>query len=143
MAEGLFTTAPYHRHADPRDRLLGYVDFRRDILVGELSEYTCLLGTLAQETYDSHPHIREAVERELAVHIDGLLPDIRAAKQRYAPKADWTPESLGYYIQSVLQGAFVFAKAKQGPEVARESLAHLRNYLTLLFPKPQTKKEKA
>jgi TetR/AcrR family transcriptional repressor of nem operon len=143
MAEGLFTTAAYHRHADPRDRLLGYVDLRRDILVGELSEYTCLLGTLAQETYDSHPHIREAVERELAVHIDGLLPDIRAAKKLYAPKADWTPESLGYYIQSVLQGAFVFAKAKQGPEVARESLAHLRNYLTLLFPKPQTKKEKA
>jgi TetR/AcrR family transcriptional repressor of nem operon len=39
----------------------------------------------------------------------------------------------------VLQGAFVFAKAKQGPEVARESLAHLRNYLTLLFPRPTTR----
>lgn len=37
-------------------------------------------------------------------------------------------------MQSVLQGAFIFAKAKQGPEVARESLAHLRRYLELQFP---------
>jgi len=32
----------------------------------------------------------------------------------------------GIPVQSVLQGAFIFAKAKQGPEVVRESLAHLR-----------------
>ena len=98
MAQGLFATAPYHAPEDPLDRLLGYVDFRDQLLGGELAEYTCLLGTLAQETYDSHPHIREAVERELAVHVKGLLPDIAAAKRKYAPKAAWTPESLGYYM---------------------------------------------
>ena len=146
MAEGLFKNAPYHEAADPLDRLLGYVDFRGAILVGELAEYTCLLGTLAQETYDTHPHIRAAVERELAVHVAGLLPDIREAKQRYAPAAPWSPESLGYFIQCVLQGAFVFAKARQGPEVARESLSHLRNYLESVFPratppKPRKRKE--
>jgi len=135
MAQGLFATAPYHEAADPLDRLLGYVDFRDQLLAGELAEYTCLLGTLAQETYDSHPRIREAVKHELAVHIEGLLPDIAQAKQHYAPDADWTPESLGYFIQSVLQGAFIFAKARQGPEVAREALAHLRNYLVLVFPR--------
>jgi TetR/AcrR family transcriptional repressor of nem operon len=134
-AQGLFAAAPYHAAKDPLDRLLGYVDFREQLLGGELAEYTCLLGTLAQETYDSHPNIRAVVERELAVHIEGLLPDIRAAKRLYAPKAGWTPESLGYFIQSVLQGAFIFAKARQGPEVAREALAHLRNYLVLAFPR--------
>jgi len=135
MAQGLFTTAPYHAPEDPLERLLGYVDFRDALLGGELADYTCLLGTLAQETYDSHPPIRAAVERELAVHIEGLLPDIRAAKKRYAPRAAWTPESLGYFIQSVLQGAFIFAKARQGPEVAHEALSHLRSYLLLLFPR--------
>jgi TetR/AcrR family transcriptional repressor of nem operon len=134
-AQGLFAAAQYHAAKDPLDRLLGYVDFREQLLGGELAEYTCLLGTLAQETYDSHPNIRAVVERELAVHIEGLLPDIRAAKRLYAPKAGWTPESLGYFIQSVLQGAFIFAKARQGPEVAREALAHLRNYLVLAFPR--------
>jgi len=137
MAQGLFAGAPYHAAKDPLDRLLGYVDFRERLLEGELSGYTCLLGTLAQETYDSHPHIRVAVERELAVHIEALLPDLRAARDLYAPSAAWTPQSLGYFIQSVLQGAFIFAKARQGPEVAREALAHLRNYLVLAFPRPK------
>jgi TetR/AcrR family transcriptional repressor of nem operon len=135
MAQGLFAGAPYHSAADPLDRLLGYVDFREGLLDGALADYTCLLGTLAQETYDTHPHIRAAVARELAVHIDSLLPDIRAAKQRYAAKAAWSAESLGYFIQSVLQGAFIFAKARHGPEVAREALSHLRQYLTLVFPR--------
>jgi len=142
MAQGLFASAPYHAPEDPLDRLLGYVDFRDQLLGGELAEYTCLLGTLAQETYDSHPHIREAVEQELAVHVEGLLPDIAAAKRKYAPKAAWTPESLGYYIQSVLQGAFIFAKARQGADVAHEALTHLRNYLVLLFPRTTTRSKK-
>lgn len=144
MAEGLFATAPYHAAADPLDRLLGYVDFRSAILVGELADYTCLLGTLAQETYDTHPHLRTAVAREMALHIDGLLPDIAAAKKRHAPRAAWTPESLGYFIQSVLQGAFIYAKARQGPDMARESLAHLRRYLLSAFPRdtPPRRKRK-
>lgn len=136
MAESLFAQATYRLSSDPLDRLLGYVDLRMQLLDGELASYTCLLGTLAQETYDSHPAIRAACERELAVHIAGLLPDIAAARQRYAPDASWSAESLGVFIQSVLQGAFIFAKARQGPEPARESLAHLRRYLQSLFPRP-------
>jgi hypothetical protein len=33
----------------------------------------------------------------------------------------------------VLQGSFIFAKAKQSPEVERDNLAHLRGYLKALF----------
>jgi TetR/AcrR family transcriptional repressor of nem operon len=135
MAQGLFAGADYHAAPDPLDRLLGYLELRERLLEGDLAQYTCLLGTLAQETYDTHPAIRAACERELGVHIAGLLPDIAEARKRYAPRADWTPESLGVFIQSVLQGAFIFAKARQGPESARESLAHLRRYLLLLFPR--------
>jgi TetR/AcrR family transcriptional regulator, transcriptional repressor for nem operon len=140
MADGLFAGAPYHQADDPLDRLLGYVDFRAQILQGELADYTCLLGTLAQETYASHPQIRAACERELSSHITMLLPDISAARARYAPDADWSAESLGVFIQSVLQGAFIFAKARQGPESARESLAHLRRYIVSLFPRPAARR---
>jgi len=66
MTEGLFAAAPYHQAQDPLDRLLGYVDFRAAILTGELPEYTCLLGTLVQETYDTHPEIRLACEQALS-----------------------------------------------------------------------------
>jgi hypothetical protein len=55
-----------------------------------------------------------------------LRIDVDAAKRLYAPEALWSAESVGVFIQSVLQGAFIFAKAEQGPEVAREALSHLR-----------------
>jgi TetR/AcrR family transcriptional regulator, transcriptional repressor for nem operon len=133
MAEGLFAGAPYHAAPDPLDRLLGYVAFRAAILSGEINEYTCLLGTLVQETYQTHPEIRAACERGMAVHIDELVRDVEAAKQLYAPSADWTAESVGYFIQTVLQGSFIFAKAQGGPEVIRQNLSHLERYLRSLF----------
>jgi TetR/AcrR family transcriptional repressor of nem operon len=133
MTEEVFADAPYQQHADPLDRLLGYVDFRVELLRGELPDYTCFLGTLLQETYATHPEIRAACERGLATHIDTLASDVGAAKRVYARDAPWSAESVGVFIQSVLQGAFIFAKAEQGPEVAREALSHLRRYLILLF----------
>jgi TetR/AcrR family transcriptional repressor of nem operon len=48
----------------------------------------------------------------MSTHIAALVSDIEAAKQRYVPDANWSAESVGYFIQSVLQGAFIFAKAK-------------------------------
>ncbi|MEP7313888.1 MAG: TetR/AcrR family transcriptional regulator [Pseudomonadota bacterium] len=142
ITEGFFATAPYHESADPLQRLLGYVEFRGAILRGELPDYTCLLGTLVQETYASHPDIRAACERGMASHIAMLTRDIEAAKQLYAPNAAWSAESVGYFIQAVLQGGFIFAKAKQDPEVIRECLAHLRRYLETLFPQSRTRNNK-
>ncbi len=129
----LFAAAPYHRAQDPLDRLLGYVDFRAANLTGELAEYTCLLGTLVQETYATHPEIRAACERALSAHIAELTRDVEAARQLYAPDASWSAESVGNFIQAVLQGSFILAKAKQGPEVVRENLEHLRRTLRVLF----------
>ncbi len=143
MTEGFFAEAPYHQPEDPLDRLLGYVDFRAAILTGELPDYTCLLGTLVQETYDTHPTIRTACEQALSSHIAELSRDVEAAKERYAPTAAWSADSVGTFMQAVLQGAFIFAKAKQGPEVAAECIAHLRRYLQILFNRtdPEIKAE--
>ncbi len=142
MTESFFAAAAYHLSDDPLERLLGYVDFRAEILQGELPDYTCLLGTLVQETYATHPDIRAACEKGMSTHIAILTRDIEAAKRRYAPDAPWNAASVGYFIQSVLQGAFIFAKAKLGPEVARESLAHLRRYLELIFNQAHNTKRK-
>ena len=141
MTGGYFEAAPYQQLPDPLDRLLGYLDFRAAILTGELSDYTCLLGTLVQETYATHPEIRRACDQGMSAHIAELARDVEAAKSLYAPNATWSAESVGYFIQSVLQGAFIFAKAKQSAEVAHESLQHLRNYLEFLFPQPLNRKD--
>jgi TetR/AcrR family transcriptional repressor of nem operon len=136
MAEQLFGSAPYHQHADPLDRLLGYIDFRAAILTGPIAEFTCLLGTMVQEAYDSHPAIRKACETYIVRHADRVAEDIAAAKALYAPDATWSAESLGLYTQAVLQGSFILAKAKGGPEVARDCVAHLRRYVLQLFNRP-------
>jgi TetR/AcrR family transcriptional repressor of nem operon len=133
MTGAFFASAPYHQAQDPVDRLLGYLDFRAAILAGELPDYTCLLGTLVQETYATHPHLRAVCEHALACHIQVLTRDVQAAKDLYAPDAAWSAVSVGYFIQAVLQGSFIFAKATQGPEIARESIEHLRRYITHLF----------
>jgi TetR/AcrR family transcriptional repressor of nem operon len=134
MAESLFESAPYRSLPDPRARVLGYVDFRASLLQGEIAEYTCLIGTSVQEAYATHPGIRAACDEALSAHVTELERDLEAARQRYAPEAEWTAQSVGYFMQSVLQGGFILAKAKQGPELTLACLAHLRRYLESLFP---------
>jgi TetR/AcrR family transcriptional repressor of nem operon len=140
--DGFFAAAPYRKLQDPLDRLLGYVEFRAAILNGELPDYTCLLGTLVQETYATHPEIRAACERGLSSHIAELTRDIEAAKKLYAPKAKWSPASVGYFIQTVLQGSFIFAKAQQSPAVVRDNLNHLRRFLGGLFNLSESRQKK-
>jgi TetR/AcrR family transcriptional regulator, transcriptional repressor for nem operon len=143
-ANDLFMAAPYQSLPDPLDRLLGYVDFRKAILQGELPEYTCLLGTLVQETYDTHPAIREACDRGISQNVAMLEVDIAEAMRNYGvasgSNASWTAQSLGLYVQSVIQGSLILAKAKHGPEVAAACLDHLRLYLVMLFIQPAEKK---
>ncbi|MDP1840222.1 MAG: TetR/AcrR family transcriptional regulator [Reyranella sp.] len=134
-SDGIFAAAPYTAAADPRDRLFGYLDFRRDLLDHAVPQFTCLMGTLVQETYATHPAVRAACDRGMSSHVATLTRDIEAARLLYAPAADWTAESVGYFIQAVLQGSFIFAKAKQDAEIARGNLAHLRRYLEGLLGK--------
>lgn len=135
---GLFAGAPYQSLPDPLDRLLGYIDFRRALLAGRaLPEFTCLMGTLAQEVYETNSALREASDRSITGHAAMLEADIAAAMKRYGIRGDWTARSLALHTQAVLQGAFVLAKAGLDPSRAAESIQHLRRYVELLFAPPQ------
>jgi TetR/AcrR family transcriptional repressor of nem operon len=135
FADGIFGAAPFASLTDPRERVLGYVDFRIAMLDGDIVDYSCLLGTTVQETYRTHPDLRAACDEGMSAHIDALTRDIEAAKQRYVPDAPWSAESVGYFMQAVLQGSFVYAKVKDSSAVAKANLAHLRTYLeSLLTP---------
>lgn len=130
-----FKSAPYHQHKDPLERVLGYVQFRKEILRGDLPEFTCLVGTMVQEVYTSHPEIKEACFNSIFQHAKTLEADIVEAKKLYAPKAKWTPKSLALHTQAVLQGAFILAKASGDVKLAADSVNHLENYIHLLFNK--------
>jgi TetR/AcrR family transcriptional repressor of nem operon len=136
----LFASAPYHAPADPLDRLLAYVDFRKSLLMGELPDFTCLVGTMVQETYETHPAIRDACAKSISRHAATLLTDIEAAMRQRGMKPDWTAESLALYTQATIQGAFILAKATQSCIAAAESIDHLGRYIELLFSQPRLEK---
>ncbi len=129
----LFAEAPYHHHADPLDRVLGYLDFRRALITGAPPDFTCLVGTLTQEVYMTSAAIRAACEASIFGHAATLEADIAAAMRRHGVRGDVTPKSLGQHTQAVLQGAFILAKAQGGGAIAVDSVDHLRRYIELLF----------
>jgi len=128
-----FAAAPYHDHADPLDRVLGYIAFRRTIIDGDLAAFTCLVGTMAQEVYASHPAIREACAASIFSHAATIEPDIAAAMAAHGVGGELTAASLAVHTQAVLQGAFILAKATGDADVARDSVDHLARYVRLLF----------
>jgi TetR/AcrR family transcriptional regulator, transcriptional repressor for nem operon len=140
MTGAFFDGAPYHQHLDPLDRVLGYIDFRKAILTGDVPEFTCLVGTMVQEVYDSYPPIRAACDASISGHAAKVEADIEEAMRRHGIRANWTAKSLALHTQAVLQGAFILAKAKGDAAVAGDSVDHLRRYVELLF-RPSTQKE--
>ena len=76
---------------------------------------------------------REACEREICGHAATLEADIAEALAATGRPTECTPASLALHAQTVLQGAFVLAKATGGARVAADSLDHLHRYLTYLF----------
>jgi TetR/AcrR family transcriptional repressor of nem operon len=129
----LFAGAPYHGFADPLDRVLAYLDFRASLIAGTTAEFTCLVGTMAQETFLTNPAIRDACFASIAGHAETLETDLDAAIEFYGVSGGVTAKGLALHTQAVLQGAYILAKAKNDPSIASESIGHLRRYFALLF----------
>jgi TetR/AcrR family transcriptional repressor of nem operon len=139
FADEIFSTAPYRALPDPVERLLGYVDFRRGMMQGDLSGFTCLVGTMAQEAYITHPSVRDACAESIDAHVAMLEADIAAALVLQKIDVPGGARGLALYMQSVIQGAFVLAKAKNDADVAAGCLNHLRDHLAALFRSEEEK----
>jgi len=131
----LFADAPYHAAVDPLDRVLAYIEFRKDLVRGEIPDFTCLVGTMVQEAYGASDGIRDACWRSISGHAETLEADIAAAIELYAV-GGLTPQSLSLFTQATIQGAFILAKAKNDPGVAIDCIDHLKRYVELLFRRP-------
>ncbi|SON54507.1 Transcriptional regulator AcuR [Hartmannibacter diazotrophicus] len=133
MADELFSSAPFQAIVDPLERLVGYVEFRKAILQGSLPEFTCLVGTMVQEAYDSHPPIRDACNATISGHAAMVESFVAAVMAERGDPTGQGAASLALYTQAVLQGAFILAKARGGPDIAADCLDHLIRYVRLLF----------
>jgi TetR/AcrR family transcriptional repressor of nem operon len=131
----LFAKADYHQHVDPLDRIFGYIDFRAAIAQGPLEAFTCFAGTTVQEVFATSDPMRVACGASIEEHADKLAEDFRLAIALHPPSLPVTAESLAIFTQTVLQGGFVLSKARGDRAPLLEALAHMKNYLTLLFNK--------
>jgi TetR/AcrR family transcriptional repressor of nem operon len=129
----LFAQAEYHRHVDPLDRIRAYLDFRAHIAHGPIDAITCFAGTLVQETHATSPEIRAACGDAILGHAATLVEDFRAAIALHPPRSPVTAEELATYTQTVLQGAFVVAKAAGELSPVRDGIRHLQRYFALIF----------
>jgi TetR/AcrR family transcriptional regulator, transcriptional repressor for nem operon len=129
----LFAEAGYHQHADPLDRIFGYIDFRAAIAKGPIEAFTCFAGTTVQEVFATSDPMRVACGASIEGHADKLAEDFRLAIALHPPRLPVTAGSLAIYTQTVLQGGFVLSKARGDRAPLLEALAHLKNHLTLLF----------
>jgi TetR/AcrR family transcriptional repressor of nem operon len=136
-ANSLFSSAPFQRLSTARERVLGYIDFRAEIIRGSTAQFTCLAGTMAQETFRTSPTIRDACYASISGHAITLECDIADALPAHHIDKAGTARSLALHTQAVLQGAFILAKAKNDPAIAIDSIGHLRRYFEFLF-NPQT-----
>ncbi len=129
----LFRVARYHQAADACGRVRAYLALRKTLIRGELAEFTCVAGTMVQETYASHPAIRAACAASIFGHAGTLVEHFAAAMKERGIDGEVTAESLATHTQCVIQGAFILAKARGDARVAIESIEHLERYLELLF----------
>lgn len=133
-----FEGAPYHMPEKALDRVLAYIDFRKSIIRGELAEFTCLAGTLAQEVHTSHPAIAHAAGDAITRHAATLVGDIQQAMNESGRTFSYSAESLALHTQAVLQGGFILAKSTGDAVLAEETIAHLRRYVELTFQQTVT-----
>lgn len=130
-----FAGAPFHHYPRAIDRVLGYLDLRIALIAGPPQSFSCVAGTMVQEAFLSSEAIRFACAASISGNADALEPDIALAMAE-ADVAGTTAASLARHVQTVIQGAFILAKADGEAEAAataRDALQHLRRYFTLLF----------
>ncbi len=133
----MFAAADFHTAPSPRERVMAYLDLRDELIGDVAAEYACAAGTMVQEAFDSSPAVRDACGASILGHAATLEADLAAALADAADPGPVTAAGLARFTQVVLQGAFIVGKAGDQSALAREAVAHLRDYFTrVLAPHP-------
>ncbi len=93
----------------------------------------CLVGTFAQEIYETHPELRQVCQCSFERFIHGISKDLIEAKALHAPEKEFDAEGLGSFFISLAQGSMLLVKATQDRGAMVTSLEHLRAYIQSLY----------
>ena len=116
----IFTAPDWVRIADPLDRLIGHIEFRLAMLNGPAEDFTCFVGTMVQEAYNSSDPIRAACDHSITAYAKRLAEDIQPAFDKYGSGYGVSALGLAYHIQAVAAGRLHIG---QGQRATRQSHA--------------------
>lgn len=88
---------------------------------------------MVQEVYATSDPIRTACNASITAYAERLAEEIQSTIDQYAIRNNVTALSLAYHTQAVLEGAFIMAKVKGDPAIARDTVNNLKNYVLMLF----------
>lgn len=96
----------------------------------------CPIGNLAIELADSHPEIREQIQKNFGLWKDRIRTWLEEAADRFPPDTNFV--ELSTFVLTVMEGAIMQARAAADLKPYDESVAHLRRYFDVLQAGAQT-----
>jgi TetR/AcrR family transcriptional regulator, transcriptional repressor for nem operon len=128
---GAYSQAAFLREPSAVARVLGYVDFT--IELSQEAPIGCLIGGFAQETWSSHPSLRDRCAdafRDWSAGLGAMLEEAKKEARRHRP---FNSASVARHFVAIFEGAQILAKAQQSRRPVEEQLLEFRRYLGLLL----------
>lgn len=133
MAAAMEEGAPFQKAANPRRRVLGYMEFFIGVFDNPKILKSCLAGTTAQEVSDTNPTLRDAANAcflNAETRLQALLDDACKTLRKPVDTA-----SLATLWVGTMQGSLILFKASQDPSVIRRNLEHVKRYIAGFLPR--------
>lgn len=127
MSEQMDASSPHHAIEDPVDRVSAFLAFMVEVFSDPTMVKSCLAGTTVQETYDTHPGLREGAQACFDGATTRITALIDAAAASSGARVD--AQALASLWMATLQGALVLAKASGDDAVITTSLTHVKTYI--------------
>ena len=119
---------------DPAEQVVAFVRLFEQAVVA-LAEVQpgCLFGSFVYERELAAPGTEEIISHSIHTWRERVLAKLQEAAQAHPPVIDADMPSLADQIFTSFQGGFILARATNDPEHLRRQLAHVRQYIELLF----------
>lgn len=145
---GAFGTALYaeawkDEGLDPFDQIRRFFGIMIGFTEREDQVCTCMVGMMSQELAQTHPTMREECARQLELWTANCAALLAAAKAKHAPGADFDPEAVAWYLNSLWQGSMLVGKTENRPEIIRSNLRLALAWVEGLLTQPEIRNPKS
>ena len=119
---------------DPAEQVVAFVRLLEEAVVALTEvQFGCLFGSFVYERELAAPGTEEIIAHSIETWRGRVLEKLQEAAEAHPPAIDADLPSLADQIFTNFQGGFILARAMKEPEHLRRQLAHVRQYLELLF----------